>query len=98
MRNERQIEIDLVLKEEKVYVPKYEELRVEIIQLYYNVPIAGYGERWKMMELVTRNYWQPRVTRDMGKYMDSCNMCQRMKNRTEAPAEKLKLSEAPEKL
>jgi len=57
MRNERQIEIDLVLKEEKVYVPKYEELRVEIIQLYYNVPIAGYGERWKMMELVTRNYW-----------------------------------------
>ena len=31
MRNEWQIEIDLVLKEEKIYVPIYEELRVEII-------------------------------------------------------------------
>jgi len=31
MRNEWQIEIDLVLKEEKIYVQKYEELRVEII-------------------------------------------------------------------
>jgi len=28
----------------------------------------------------------------MEKYVDGCNMCQRMKNRTEAPVEKLKLS------
>ena len=34
----------------------------------------------------------------MGKYIERCNMCQRMKNRTEAPAEKLKLSEIPKKL
>jgi len=34
-----------VLKEGKVYVPKNKELRVEIIWLYYNVPVAGHGER-----------------------------------------------------
>ena len=51
-----------------------------------------------MMELVTRNYWWPRVTRNVGKYMEECNICQRMKNRIEIPAEKLKLSEVPEKL
>ena len=33
----------------------------------------------------------------MGKYAEGCNMCQKIKNRTEVPAEKLKLSEILEK-
>ena len=44
-RDEQQIEEDLVLKEEKVYVSKNEALRTEIIWLHYNVPIAGYEGR-----------------------------------------------------
>ena len=55
--NEWKIEGDLVLKERKVYVPKNKELRAEVIQLHHNVPVVGHGERWKMVELVTRNYW-----------------------------------------
>ena len=35
--------------------------------------------------------------RDVGKYMEGYDLCQRMKNRTEEPAGKLKLSEVPEK-
>jgi len=38
------------------------------------------------------------VTKDVGKYIEGCDICQRMKNRTEMPAGKLKLSEVPEKL
>jgi len=52
-----QIKGDLVLKEGKVYVPKDEELRVEIFQLYHNVLVAEHGVRWKTTELVTKNYW-----------------------------------------
>jgi len=37
------------------------------------------------------------VTRDVGKYVEGCDLCQRMKNRTEEPAGKLKLSEVPQK-
>ena len=44
-----------------------------------------------------RNYWWPGVTRDMGKYIEGCDLCQRMKNRTEELAGKLKLSEVLEK-
>ena len=41
LRNdEQQIEDDLVLKEGKVYVLRDEELRLEIIWLNYNIPIA----------------------------------------------------------
>ncbi len=46
-----------MLKEGKVYMPKDKELRTEIIQLYHDVPMTGHGRKWKMVELVTRNYW-----------------------------------------
>ena len=44
-----------------------------------------------------RNYWWPGVTRDVGKYVEGYDLCQRMKNRIEEPAGKLKLSEVPQK-
>jgi len=37
------------------------------------------------------------VIRDVGKYVEGCNLCQRMKNKIEEPAGKLKLSEVPQK-
>ena len=80
-----------------MYVLKDEELRAEVIQLHYDVPAAGHGGRWKMVELVTRNYWWPGVTRDVGKYVEGCDLCQRMKNRTEELVGKLKLSEVLQK-
>jgi len=43
LRNDKwQIEKGLVLKEGKVYVPKDEKLRVEIIWLHHNMLIAGH--------------------------------------------------------
>ena len=50
-----------------------------------------------MTELVTRNYWWPRVIRDIERYVEECDMCQRIKNKTEEIAGKLKLSEILEK-
>jgi len=51
-----------------------------------------------MVELVTRNYWWLGVMRDVKRYVKGCDLCQRMKNRMEELAGKLKLSEVPEKL
>ena len=63
------------MKEGKVYVPKDKELRVKIVWLHHNVLVVEYRERWKTIELVTRNYWWLGVTRDIGKYIDGCNLC-----------------------
>jgi len=95
--NEWKIKEDLVLKEGKVYVLKDEKLRMEVIWLHHDMPAARHGGRWKTVELVMRNYWWPGVTREMGKYVEGCDLYQRMKNRTEEPAGKLKLSEVPKK-
>ena len=68
-REEQQIEGELVLKEGKVYVLKDEKLRVEIIQLYHDTLVAQYGRKWKMTELVTRNYWQLGVINNVKRYV-----------------------------
>ena len=35
----------MVLKEGKMYVPKDEEIKVEIIQLHHNTLVVGHGEK-----------------------------------------------------
>jgi len=71
LRDEKWREEDgLMLKEEKVYVPKDEALRVEIVRLYHNTPIGGHRGQWKMAEMVTRNFWWPGVTREVKRYVE----------------------------
>ena len=95
---EWQIEEELVLKEGKVYVPKDEKLRVEIIWLHHDMLIAEYERQWKTVELVTRNYWWSRITKEVKQYVERCDQCQKMKNRAEMLAGKLRPNEIPEKL
>ena len=86
-----------MLRDGKVYVPKDEKLRVEVIQLYHDMPVEGHGGQWKMTELVTRNFWWPGVMKEVKKYVEGCNVCQRNKNWTETPAGKLMPNSALEK-
>ena len=51
-----------------------------------------------MVELVTRNYWWPGVTREVKRYVEGCDQCQRMKNRVEMLAGKLKPNKILERL
>jgi len=52
---EWKMEGELVLKEGKVYVPKDEELRTEIIWLHHDVLMAEHRGKWKTVELVARS-------------------------------------------
>jgi len=96
LRDEEWREEDgLMLKEGKVYVPKDETLRVEIIRLHHDTPMGGHGEQWKTVELVTRNFWWPGVTKEVKRYMERYDACQRNKNHTEQPAGKLMPNSIP---
>jgi len=87
----------LMLKEGKVYVPKDEALRVEIIRLHHDTPMGGHGGQWNTAEMVTRNFWWPEVTREVKRYVEGCDACQRNKNRMEQPAGKLMPNLIPDK-
>jgi len=90
-------EDSLMLKEGKVYIPRDEKLRAEVIRLHHNTPVGGHGGQWKTAELVTRNFWWPGVTREVKRYVEGCNACQRNKNQTQPPAGKLMPNLVPEK-
>jgi len=71
---EWEVEDGIVLKEGRIYVLE-EDLRREIIQLHHDIPIERHKGRWKMAELVARNYWWPGVTKEVERYVDGCDMC-----------------------
>jgi len=58
LRDEEWREVDSIMyKEGKVYVPKDDKLRAEIIRLHYDILVGGHRGQWKIVELVTRNFW-----------------------------------------
>jgi len=56
-------------KKRKVYISRDEKLRAEIIQLYHNMPVKGHGKQWKIVELITRNFWWPGVIKEVKQYI-----------------------------
>ena len=90
LRDEEQREVDSIMyKEGKVYVSKDNVLRMEIIRLYYDTPVGGYGGQQKIVELVTRNFQWSGITKEVKRYMEGYDFCQRNKNCTEQLAGKL---------
>ena len=69
-----------MLKKEKEYISKDKILRVKIIQFYYDILLAKYRERWKMIELVTNNYQWLGVIKDIRRYVNGYVLYQRTRN------------------
>ena len=98
LRDKEQKKVNgIIYKERKVYVPKDDKLRAEIIRPHYDMLIRGHGGQQKTVELITRNFWWPRVTKEVKQYVEGCDACQCNKNHTEQLAEKLMPNSVPEK-
>ena len=90
LRDEEWRKVDGVMyKEKKVYVPKNNKLRAEIIRLHHDTPVGGHGGQWKIVELVTHNFWWPGITKEIKRYVEGCDTYQCNKNCTEQPVGKL---------
>ena len=88
------LEQGLVLYRGKVYISKDAKLRMEIIKLHHDSPVAGHSGQWKTLELISCNYWWLGITQKVNDYVSGCDKCQRMKSFPEKPAEKLKPNES----
>jgi len=53
----------IMYKEGKIYIPKDNRLRVEIIKLYHNILVGGHREQWKIVKLIIYNFWWLGVTK-----------------------------------
>ena len=98
LRDKEWREIDgVIYKEKKVYVPKDNILRVEIIRLHHNMLAGEHEGQQKTVELVTRNFWQPGVIKEIKRYVEGYDSYQKNKNHTEQLAGKLISNSIPEK-
>jgi hypothetical protein len=63
----------------KIYVPKDKDLRCHIIEQHHDTCITRHAGCFKTLELVSRNYWWPQMSRYIGIYVKHCDLCNQTK-------------------
>ena len=84
---------DTLLYKGKIYVPK--SCRAEVVMSCHNTPVTGHPGQWRTLELVQRSFWWPGMAAYIGKYIKSCDLCQRTKMFPEKPQGELTPNEVP---
>lgn len=79
-----------------VYVPNNSSLRKELVRWHHDVLAARYPGRAKTLELLSRNYWWPEMTKFVNEYVDTCDTCQRTKVFPQKPRGLLQPLDPPE--
>ena len=69
----------VVLYRGRVYVPNDPQLCHDLVHAHHSTAVAGNPGQWKMLELVSRNYWWPGLSRYIAKFVAGCDVCNRMK-------------------
>jgi len=80
----------------KIYVPRSPDLHRQIVALCHDTQIAGHPGRWKTLELVSQNYWWPQMSRYIGQYVSTCNLCLWTKPWQHSPVSELQPLSVPD--
>jgi transposase InsO family protein len=64
----------------RLVVPANEDLRLELLRLHHDAPIAGHPGRSNTYKLLARSYFWPLMGSDVARYVRNCALCRRTKN------------------
>ena len=77
------------------YIPNKSTLFLRILKAYYDHPATRYPGWAATYELVSRNYWWPKMHQTIAKYIHNCDTCTHIKPGRHAPYGLLKMLEVP---
>src|SRR5258707_898928 len=69
----------IVLYQGKVYILDNPQLHHDLVHVHHSATVAGHPGCWKMLELVSWNYWWPGLSRYIAKFVTGCDACNRTK-------------------
>src|SRR5260221_401768 len=69
----------VVLYRGKVYIPDNPQLHHNLVHAHHSAIVAGHPRHWKMLELVSQNYWWPGLSRYVAKFIAGCDACNQTK-------------------
>jgi len=73
----------------KIYIPQNSDLQRWIVSLCYDTKVARHSGCWKTLELVSRSYWWPQMSRYIRQYVSTCDLCLKTKPIRQAPVGEL---------
>ena len=85
----------LLRQNNKVWVPNCTPLRQEILKRNHDDPMGGYYGFNRTRKVIARKYAWNGLTKDVRKYIDSCDTYQRFKSRRHKPYSKLQPLQVP---
>ncbi|QRW20585.1 hAT family dimerization protein [Rhizoctonia solani] len=73
------MEAGLLFYQGQIVVPDVGTLRMDLLRIFHNSPLAGHPGRQCTLELVSRNYYWPGIRADTYWHVDSCEICQQIR-------------------
>ena len=80
----------------RIYVPKVDDLRREILDEAHNAPYAMHPGSSKMYQMLKSHFWWPKMKKEVAEFVSKCMTCQQIKSEHQAPVGKLHLLPIPE--
>jgi len=69
----------IIRKWNKIFIPNDNEIIFKVIWAHHDSPVAGHPGQYRTQELTGREFWWPTMTKDIKKYVEACEVCQRTK-------------------
>ncbi len=63
----------------RLVIPDHDELKVKLLRYVHDSPVGGHPGRTKTLDLLTRQYYWPRMYECVRRFVASCSTCRRAK-------------------
>jgi predicted aspartyl protease len=93
---ECEIQDDMLYRSGRLYIPKNDELRLQLIKDHHDSRAAGHPGVAKTLEMMSRQYTWPEQRKDIERYVRNCQICRRSKPTRHTPYGTLKPLEIPD--